>query len=97
MYAMDLFIFVLLLFCYVGRFISAADAVSLLKSLCGVVEQADDKETCTRALWCVGTQALAGEVVAKQVTGFVTIVPVVGGVEDTLDCYLHICGKWPLR
>ena len=46
-----------------------------------MVEQAEDKETCTRALWCVGTQALAGEVVAKQVTGFVTIVPLMEGVE----------------
>ncbi len=49
------------------RNLSKEDSIKVLNVLSEVIFQTQDKQCCTRALWCLSKQTLGTEVLDKQV------------------------------
>lgn len=63
------------------RNISQSSAADVMKKLCACIHKTDDKTTCTRALWCLGKQNIAADIVKG----------LVGTVLDAVDFAVE---KW---
>ena len=58
----------LVLMSFHSRNISQSSATDVMKKLCACIHKTDDKTTCTRALWCLGKQNIAADIVKELVS-----------------------------